>query len=77
MINLLERSLRLNPNRELAVVLARELANTPMRNQERHAVLHRIFRGLTPVQQLRCRDELHWCQKAKRGQLTASVSAPR
>lgn len=69
----LTQELQRNPNRPLSIALAQRLANTKP-GDPLMAAYNRIFQRMSPVDQLRCRDELHWCQLAKRGQLLAEVS---
>lgn len=60
-------------HRPLPVALAHELARTKVSDQERHAMLGRIYRALPPAAQFRCRFELAQCRAAKRGELLAEV----
>lgn len=68
----LERCERIEPCRPLPVALAHVFANAKPADPRMNA-LNRIFRTLNSVDQLRCRDELHFCRLAKRGQVQAVV----
>lgn len=62
------------PPRPLPVALAQLLVNTPMSQQERHALLGKFYLAMRPVDQLRCDAEMHLCRAAKRCELIAAVS---
>lgn len=62
------------PSRPLPVALGQLLANTPIGKQERHALLGRIYNTLSPLDKIRCREELQCCKLAKRGALEARVA---
>lgn len=62
------------PPRARPVLLAQELANTKPADQDRMALLNRLFNTLSPADKLRCRDEIAWCKMAKRGGVEARVA---
>lgn len=68
----LERCERIEPCRPLPVALAHVFANAKPADP-RMPALNRIFTRMAKADQLRCRDELHWCRLAKRGELKAVV----
>lgn len=64
--SLLKKEMERFPNRPLPIALAHEFMRAKPADQERQFMLSRIFRRLKPVDQMRCRDELHFCRDIKR-----------
>ncbi len=60
--------------RPLWLALAQNMATCKLGNTERMELLNRLYRTMSPVDQLRCRDELTWCRRAKRGGVEATIA---
>ena len=58
----------------LWAALARGMATCKLGNTERMELLNRLYRTLSPADQLRCKDELTWCRRAKRGGVEATIA---
>jgi len=60
----------------IPVALGRAFANANQENALHLERLNRIYRKLSPADQLRCRAEILECKDARRGALEAAVSTP-
>lgn len=63
----------LDQRRSLPIALAHEMVKLKP-GAPRGDMLARIFRTLTVADQVVCRNEVHWCRLARRGDAQAEVA---